>query len=56
MAALITTIGALFTALLGWIPDLTAVIIADPLLIIPVALMVIGFVVGIIARIFGNRL
>lgn len=55
MAAFITLVTDFFTALVGWIPQLTAVIIADPLLVLPFVVLVCGLVVGIIGRLISIR-
>jgi hypothetical protein len=55
MTAFLTMVTEFMTALVGWIPDLTAVIIADPLLVLPFVVLVVGLVVGIIGRLLALR-
>ena len=46
MATIITMITTFFTAVLGWIPDVSAMVLADPLMMLGVVMMVAVFVFG----------
>lgn len=55
MTEFIALVTSFMTAIVGWIPDVTGVIIADPLLVLPFVVLVVGLVVGIIGRLLSLR-
>jgi hypothetical protein len=55
MTGFIAMVGDFITALVGWIPDITAMIIADPLMVLPFVIMVVGLAFGLLGRIFSLR-
>lgn len=55
MGTLLTTLGEFITASLGWIGEVIGVITAQPLLLIPIGMLLVGFAVGIISRLFSVR-
>lgn len=47
MAAILTNVSLLVTAIVGWIGDIAAAVVAQPLLLIPVGVGLLGTGVGI---------
>ena len=50
MATLITTIGTVFTAAVGWMGDVLTFIVAQPLILIPVLLSILGMAISMVRR------
>ena len=46
MGAIIALIGDFFTAVIGWIPKVSTMVVADPLMMLGVLMMVVVFVFG----------
>lgn len=55
MTAFLTSVGEIVTQILGWIPDVTAVIIADPFLLFTVGFLAVGGAVGLIGRMLSRN-
>jgi hypothetical protein len=43
------------TGLLAWIPEITGMIIIDPLMVLPFVILVVGLAFGLLGRIFSLR-
>lgn len=55
MATLLTDIGTLFTSVLGWCGDVATFITSNPLTMLGVGMLVIGFAVGLLSRMISVR-
>lgn len=55
MTAFLTSVGEIVTQILSWIPDVTAVIIADPFLLFTVGFLAVGGAVGLIGRMLSRN-
>ena len=53
MATLLTEIGSFFTQAVTWMGQILETIVSNPLLMLGVAMMVCGFVVGIVRRLIS---
>jgi hypothetical protein len=54
MSTLLSSLGEVATSVLGEIPDVCAVIVAQPLLLLTVGFLFIGGVVGIFGRLLSR--
>lgn len=52
--AALTSLGEIFTTLMGWVGDLVTTISSKPLLLIPVGIFVVGAVIGLASRLIGR--
>lgn len=48
------SLATLFTTFTGWMGDLVDVIIAQPLLLLPVGIFCVGAVIGLAGRLIGR--
>lgn len=48
------SLGTLFTTFTGWMGDLVEVIIAQPILLLPVGILCVGAVIGLSGRLIGR--
>lgn len=49
-----TSLQTLFTTFTGWMGDLVEVIIAQPILLLPVGIFCVGAVIGLASRLIGR--
>lgn len=49
-----TSLGTLFTTFTGWMGDLVEVIVAQPILLLPVGIFCVGAVIGLASRLIGR--
>lgn len=50
----LSTLKRLFTVFTGWMGSLVTTISADPLLLLPVGIFVVGGVIGLASRLIGR--
>lgn len=55
MTTFLGYVNDLVTNLVSWIPQITEVIMNDPLLVLPFVILVVGLAVGIIGRLLSLR-
>lgn len=55
MGTLLTDIGLIFTQTLSWAQDVASFITSNPLTLLGVGMVVIGFAVGILSRMISVR-
>lgn len=49
-----TSLGEIFTTVMGWVGDLVTTIASKPLLLLPVGIFVVGAVIGLASRLIGR--
>jgi len=54
MTALLTDVGSVFTAVIGYVGDVAALYTTEPILTLTVAFVVAGFAVGIFGRLLSR--
>lgn len=55
MTAFLGSVAEIVTQILSWIPDVTAVIIADPFLLFTVGFLAVGGAIGLIGRLLARN-
>ena len=55
MTEFLSSVGAIVTQILTWIPDVTAVIVADPFLLFTVGFLAVGGAIGLIGRLLARN-
>lgn len=55
MAALITELGAVVTAIFGWVGEVATTIVSTPLLLITTGFLVLGGAIGIFGRLLSKN-
>lgn len=55
MTEFLTSVAAIVTQILAWIPQVTGVIIDDPFLLFTVGFLAVGGAVGIIGRLLSRN-
>lgn len=54
MAALLTSLGEVVSAVLGYVGDICAVIVAQPVLLLTMGILLIGGAIGIFGRLLSR--
>lgn len=54
-STVITSLGTIITALMGYVGDVIDTIVGNQLLLIPFAIFVVGAAIGLFSRLFGAR-
>lgn len=54
MAALLTTLGEVVTAILGYVGDVCTTIVGQPILLLTMGIMLIGGAIGIFGRLLSR--
>lgn len=49
-----TSLGTIFTQIMTWVGSLVTTISAEPLLLLPVGIFVVGAVIGLASRLIGR--
>lgn len=55
MTEFLSSVAAIVTQILTWIPEVTGVIVADPFLLFTVGFLAVGGAVGIIGRLLSRN-
>ena len=55
MTEFLTSVAAIVTQILAWIPEVTGVIVDDPFLLFTVGFLAVGGAVGIIGRLLSRN-